>query len=462
MKKFITGIISFLLAIPGGLNQAAAADSSAKLKLPPINSLKMKNGLRVIHIHDEIPQVVFVASIGYGSLYENRDTAGAGLLIARMLNLGGSEKFPGGKLHEALEDIGAKFAVTAQWEQLTISVQVLQRYHDRALEILSDLVLHPRFNTEHYEMAQAMVKEELRRRYDEPSQLAFDHVRALIFLGKSYGSMPTAEGIGRIKLLTLQKIWNIHVRAANMVLGVTSPLKKEDIFKKITSRFGAMEKGKRIEYFSDARGVRKNVEEKRNRIYFIEKNIPQATIVFGTLAPVAKSNERYSLEIMNNILGGGSFNSRLVKDIRVKRGLAYTVQSIYRGRKNAGLFLVFTQVKTDKVPLVLGIIKGHLEKIRTEKVTEKEVDWIKKYIKNSYIFKFDTPLNVLSTLIGLQYYELPLSYTEEYPGKIELVSREEIQKNTAQLLRSGYIRVIVGNRKLAEELKKNHEVVNLR
>ena len=454
-------MLSFLLALPGGFTEAAKAETSAKLKLPPINSLKMKNGLRVIHIHDEIPQVVFVASIGYGRLYENRDTAGAGLLIARMLNLGGSEKFPGGKLHEALEDIGARLSVSAEWEQLTISVQVLQRYHERALEILSDLVLHPRFSTEHYEMAQAMVKEELRRRYDEPSQLAFDRVRSLVFMGKSYGSTPTAEGTGRIKLPALKKIWDSHVRAANTVLGVTSPLQKEDIFKKITLRFGSMRRGKRMEYFSDVPGVRKNVEEKRNRIYFIEKNIPQATIVLGTLAPVAKSDGRYSLEIMNRILGGGSFNSRLVKDIRVKRGLAYTVQSIYRGRKNAGLFLVFTQVKTDKVPLVLGIIDDHLKKISTEKVTEKEADWIKKYIKNSYIFKFDTPLNVLSALIGLQYYELPLSYTEEYTGKIEQVSREEIQKNTARLLRSGYIRVIVGDKKLAEELKKKNEVVRI-
>ncbi len=465
MKRsiFFGVLIIFLISFlsPGHSVNAGEA-SPVSIKLPPVDSYVEKNGLRVIHIRDELPQVVLVASVGYGRLYEDEKSAGVGFLLEKFINLAGSKKFPGRKLHEALEDIGAKLSVSTGWEQFSISLQVLQRYNTRAMEILSDLVLHPNFDVKYFPMARAMVVEDIRRRNDDPSQVAFDRARHLIFNGKFYGSMPSPSSVSRIDLALLEKTWKLHVSAVNTVLGITSPLKKGEIREKTGRYFAAMNRGRVMTYAANPAEAAKSVAEKQDKIYFYEKNIPQATIVVGTVAPPKKGDGHYALAIMNYILGGGSFNSRLVKDIRVKRGLAYTVQSIYRGRKDTGIFLVFTQTKTDKVPLVLNIIEGHLKKISNEEVSDKEVDWIKKYIKNSYIFQFDTPLNVLMSLVGLQYYELPFSYIESYPGKIEKVSPSEILEKTSKLLKPGYVRVIVGNKKLYDELKKEREIVLLK
>lgn len=463
MKRhlFLPFILLFIFSV-SSLPGKPVVDSTPLITLPAVHERVTERGLRIIHIHDELPQVVFAASVGYGRLYEKGKSAGAGMLLEKFITLAGSKKYPGRKLHQALQDIGARLSVSTGWEQCIVSIQVLQRHHEKALDIFADILQHPNFDEKYLPMARAMVIEELRRRDDDPAQVALEHVRHLIFNGTSYGAMPTPAKVRAMNTAMLQKLWQDHVTGVNTVIGVTSPLEGKVIAAKISSTFASIQKGKTREYQSDNAAARKNVALKKDTIYFYRKNIPQATIVAATVAPTGKSEDRFALTVMNYILGGGSFNSRLMKDIRVQRGLAYTVQSIYRGRKNAGLFLVFTQTKTGKVPLVLDIIDSHLKKISREKVTEKEINWIREYIKNSYIFRFNTPLSLLTSLIDLHYYGLPRSYLKSYPRKIGTVTRDDIVEKTAKLLEPGYIRVVVGSEKLYRELKKTKNVELLR
>ena len=100
--------------------------------------------------------------------------------------------------------------------------------------------------------------------------------------------------------------------------------------------------------------------------------------------------------MMNYILGGGSFTSRLMREIRVKRGLSYSVQSIIRFRKNTGIFLAFAQTKYETTDSALSLLLENTGLMSEEMVTDEEIKWTNESIKNSYIFEFDTPQSILN------------------------------------------------------------------
>ena len=182
----------------------------------------------------------------------------------------------------------------------------------------------------------------------------------------------------------------------------------------------------------------------------------------GTIAPDIKYAGAYSLEVMNYILGGGSFSSRLMQEIRVKRGLAYAVQSIMRFRYRSGVFLAFAQTENKSAGEVLSLLTGNIGRMTAEPVPAAEIVWAQRAINNSFVFQFDTPLNILSNYMEIAYNELPADYYISYLDRINAVDAGEIMRESRDLFSPGLITVVVGNESVVPELRKRGEVVVLK
>jgi zinc protease len=442
-------------------NYASAQSKTIKIDnidLPQVKTLSTKNGLRLFYIKDELPRLIIVLSAGFGKLYENNLNAGISDLLAQTLSLGGSKKYPADVLHNTIESIGGHFSVQSSFEETFIVIEVIEKYSGLAFDILSDMLMNPNLDEKIIEKARSLLLEELRRKKDSPDMLAFDKAKEIIFNGAGYGAYPTEKSLNSISRNDLLKIADNYFTAKNIILGIASSQNFNEIENNLKG-FEALKEGGVMNYNADINALKASLSEKSRKVYLLPKDIPQAVIVVGTVAPDIKDAGFYPLSLMNDILGGSDFNSRLMHEIRVKRGLAYAVQSTIRFRKNTGIFFAFAQTRNDTVDTALSLMLENIEQISKFQVKNEELKLAKDSIKNSYIFEFDTPSNILKKYSFLSYNSLPESFLFDYVKRMEGVSKDEIQKTAGELFGKGLIKLVVGKKELEKTLSKFGDVV---
>ncbi len=454
-------IFSLLLFFPMGITpvrEICADDTPVPVELPPVSTFNTPNGIKVFYLRDQLPQLTIIVSAGFGMLYEEKNEAGISDFLARALSLGGSGKYPSEQLYRSIESIGGRLAISASWERTTIVLQVLERHAALAFDIVSDLLLEPNFDRQSVENVRSLLGEKIRRKKDHPAQIAFEKVRELIFGGAGYGSVMREETIRSITRSDLMDKWKRYFRAKNLSVGISTSLDFDRV-KKYMTKLHALESGERLFYSVKSSPLRETVAKNSKSIFLIPKDIPQATMVVGTVAPSIGDRRMYPLEVMNYILGGGSFNSRLMREIRVKRGLSYAVQSILRFRKGTGIFLAYAQSNHDRTPKTLSLLQENIRLIASAAVTREELSFAKRSLNNSYIFEFNTSLDILSKYLSLEYNGLPVSFIRDYPLKIQSVTGDAVLKSSEKLLKHGVITVVVGRKELQEPLKKLGTVI---
>lgn len=456
---FLSSLIILFIIIANPCLLASDKIHVNEIQLPPVDSLNFKNGLKVYYIKEELPKLTISVSIGYGKLNETSSNAGITELFSKALFLSGSKQFPMQKLHDTIENIGGRFMVHSFWEDTVITIKVLDRYSDLALDIIQDIILNPNLNSSMVERARSLLIEETRRKQDSPDILAFENLRKIIFNGHSYGAIQSGKSIKSITIKDLEQIISNYFCGQNIIIGISGQKDFKDIKKIIKQKFDILQKGKKFDYNINADKLKSDIAKKSKNIYLIPKEIPQATIVLGTIAPDNKNKKIYSLTLMDYILGGGSFTSRLMHEIRVKRGLAYAVQSVIKFRKNTGVFIAFAQTNTESSDDTLSLLIENIEKMTTSEVEDEELKLAKDSIKNSYIFEFATPMDVLDQYIFLTYNELPHTFLTDYIGNIEKVTKKDIVNDSANLLKNGLVKLVVGKKELAKKLGKYGNVV---
>ncbi len=428
-------------------------------ELPAVESMTAPSGLKVFYIHDEIPQLVIRISAGFGKLYEEKSNAGVSELLARTLTLGGSKKYPGEALYRAVENVGGQLSIDSSWEETAVTIRVLSRYAELAFDIAEDLLVNPNFEEKYLNDARSLIKEGIRRKKDSPEALAFEKVREIIFNGSGYGASPTEASVDAVTIADLKNVWNTYFVTGNMMAGIVSSLDAAAVFKLAGDRFGSLMKGEQRPYTADAGKINAALRSSVKKIFLIPRPIPQATIVVGTVAPGIRDPRIYSLSVMNYILGEGSFNSRLMQEIRVKRGLSYAVQSVIKFRRDTGVFMAFAQTKNEQAPLALSLLLDNISKMGLKEVKPDELLWAKQSIINSYIFDFDTAIKVLAQYLAVTYNNLDPSYLIRFPERISAVKADAILKDSREMLKAGCVKVVVGDAALKKDLSRFGEVV---
>ncbi|MCL2026036.1 MAG: insulinase family protein [Leptospirales bacterium] len=458
-RKFKYSFKGFFIVLLLPLLFSSKAVSMTGFELPRVEKRTTAGGASLFFIKDDLPRFSLSASFGYGQLYEDEKSAGTADLLADYLMLAGSEKYPGQKLNEAIYSMGGSISVNSSWERTSVSIYVLHRFREQAVDILKDLLVNPRLDdAESFETAKRMQIDQIKRRYDDPAGIAFFKTRSLIFNGEGYGSEPSVKSVGAITLNDIKKTWNNYFTAGNLIAGIIYAGDFASSERLVLSALGSIREGSQIDYASDYVSAIKNVKESSGKIYLYPKEIPQATIVAGTAAPNIHDKRNPSFDVMNFILGRGSFNSRLMNEIRVKRGLAYSVGSVIRARAHIGVFLAYAQTSNSNVGVTMELLVDNINGMAMSPPSADELSWAKKSITNSYIFTFDTPQDILSQYITRFAYNLPDNYYESYPDKINLVESVDVETSALGLFEPGLVKVVVGSRDLIPVLEKYGKV----
>jgi zinc protease len=190
--------------------------------------------------------------------------------------------------------------------------------------------------------------------------------------------------------------------------------------------------------------------EKKQKTVKINRPITQANIILGNAGLSRENPDFYSISVMNYILGGGGFSSRLMEVIRNKRGLAYSVGSFFDPGKYPGSFQIVLQTKNSSAKEAISLSLQEMERIQKQLVSEKELEEAKKYLIGSFAMRFDTQGKLAAFLTQVEYYGLGLDYPEKYPSLIRSVTREDVLRVAKKYLHpERYVLIIVANLKEA-------------
>lgn len=427
--------------------------------LPEVTTFELPSKLKLLTIKDELPRSVIICTIGFGKMYEDSANAGISELMAKEISIAGTKKYQGNDLSSRLEAAGGSIGITAGWENITVEINVLARDTELAFDILGDILLNPVFSDEALNYSKSLVMENFRREMDDPSNAGFTKVREIIFNGKGYGSTLSGKSIGQVKTGDLDILWKRITAGGNICIAVSSSVEGGKLKSIAEARLSAVKTGDREYYTAENDTLLRELNSKSRNIYLLPKELEQATIITGTIAPEIKYDGNYSLFLMNYILGGGSFNSRLMNEIRVKRGLAYSVFSLVRNRYRTGVFMSFAQTRNEEVTNVISLMQSNINKMSEEEVTAEELAWARESVTNSYVFNFARTSDILDNYLQIEYNNLDREYYRDYLKNISKVTPGDIKRESGLLFRNGIVTVVVGSRKLEESLKKYGNVV---
>lgn len=441
------------VSIPG------SAGNKNSFSMPEVKNIFLDNGIKIIRINDELPKTEIYVSISYGKLFENMDNAGISEVIANLLLVSGSKKYPDGSIIKLIETAGGEVSVNAGWENISIQISVLSRDAELAFDIISDMLTNPLFDDEAVRNSGRFVYERYIRSLDDPAARAIINAREIMFDGTGYGAVITSGSISSITRKSIMDIWGRYTVGGNIIVSVSSSLDDGKLTALCKKSFSPVRAGERQYYSVDNEKILSQMTEKSRYIYLVPSDMEQATILFAAPAPDINYQGNYAIEVMNYILGGGSFGSRMWNDIREKRGLAYSVYTYVINRYKAGLFFAFAQTRTEEVGNVITLMKNNIRLVCEQPVLKEELNWAVNSISNSYVFTFSKVNQILNNYFIMEYYGLDKDYFNDYTSNISKVTDEQILKESKNIFGRGLITVVVGKQELEGELSKFGKVV---
>jgi zinc protease len=177
----------------------------------------------------------------------------------------------------------------------------------------------------------------------------------------------------------------------------------------------------------------------------VDRELTQANIIVGHSGIKRGNPDYYAASVMNYILGGGGFSSRLMQTVRDEMGLAYDIHSFFAPYKEGGLFEVGVQTKNESAKTVIGEIHSQMNRIRKDKVSEQELNDAKSYLTGSFPRKLDTNRKIADFLVAIEFYELGLDYVDKYPQYIRSVTADDVLRVAGKYLDTqDLVTVVVG------------------
>lgn len=391
----------------------------------------------------ELPLVTLELLIKAGTLTDPPGKEGLANLTASLL-LNGTKSRSAAKIASELDFMGARLSVAGGGDFATVSLTVLKKDLGPALELLQDILMNPTFPAAEVVRKVNQFKAALASAEDEPKVVA-----SRTFIRHLYGAFPynhpvmgTPQGLTAITRRDLVEFHRNYYRPNNTVLSVVGDLTPEEAQEWVTKTFGAWAAAPPPAVKLPAIPP---LDQRREVV--IDKDITQANIILGNLGIARNNPDFYAFQVMNYLLGGGGFVSRLMDDIRVNRGLAYSVYSSIDPGLEPGPFFVALETKNASAGEAVTRVVEQLRRIMTQPVTPEELKDAKSYLIGSFPRKMDS-ISKRAWLLGyVEVYGLGLDYPWRYSELIGHLTPGDIQKVAEKYLQpEKYLLVVVGNK----------------
>ena len=386
----------------------------------------LANGLRVL---TESMPAVRSASIGIwadvGSSLERHEQRGISHLVEHML-FKGTQRRSAREIAETMDGVGGNLNAFTDKETTCYYAKVIDRHVPLALDVLSDMFLHSRFDAEELAKEQKVVLEEIKMYEDSPDELIHDLFLQTMWSGSNLGE-PTIGFVDTVTAATPADLraHMAHHYAPNSVVVAAAGNVEHEPFVELVAECFANFKGASDRFEPDSPSPTPSALVR-------QKDSEQAYVVLGSRGLSVRDDRRYALSVLDTVLGGG-MSSRLFQEIREKRGLVYTVYSFQAAYRAAGLFGVYAGTSAENVQPCIDVVAEQLAALREIEIGDAELHLAKEHIKGNLTLSLES---TSSRMIRLGRNEFALGRQqapEEIEERVDAVHAAEIRELAQEL-----------------------------
>ncbi|ORJ62852.1 M16 family metallopeptidase [Geothermobacter hydrogeniphilus] len=411
-------------------------------RVPAVERLDLPNGIRLYLQEDhELPLVEVSAMLPAGSIADPEGKTGLADLYATVLRSGGAGDYSPDAFDELLAERAIDLSTSSGSYTLNLGLSLQSKDLMVGLQALSDMLRHPRFDPQRLELARRQALEAIRRRNDNPGSIARRTLRQALYPGHPLGRVETRASLSAISREDLLAFHRRFAHPQGLWLGITGDFDREQLLADLRQLFG--------DWNGDAarRPVPPVTAKPEAALWLADKPIPQTTILFGELGIDKDNPDLYAVRVMNYILGGGGFNSRLMREVRSNRGLAYSVYSYFQiGRLLPGQFIAGCETKSGTTMQVIRLMREQMRLMREKEVSAEELRLAKESLINSFVFAFEDIHDVVAQQMRLDFYGYPSDYLAGYRDRIAAVTVKDVKRVARRYLHPDKQQlVLVGN-----------------
>ena len=422
-----------------------SASSAADAQVGKIEKLVTPAGIELWFVRDDtLPIISLNFAFDGGASQDPADRAGLAYVTAAMLDEGAGE-LDAKAFQERLERRAISLSYSADRDTFRGSVRVLSEHRDEAFELLRLSLNAPRFDQEAIDRIRASILAAYKRALTNPDEIASLRWFEQAFPNHPYGrpvkgDEKSVAGIERSMLFGYVKK---NLARSNLKIAVVGSIEADELMRLIDQAFAKLPAKADLADIPDA------APQSLGRREVIDLNIPQTTITFGGVGLKRKDPDFMPAFVLNHVLGGGSFSSRLYREVREKRGLAYSVYSYLATLDRSGLFMGGTSTRNDRAAETLQIIEQEIVRIAKDGPTAEELAQAKSYLTGSYLLHFDTSAKVASQMLEIQLEELGIDYFARRNSMVNAVSADDVRRAAKRFLTDSKLLVIMVGRPAA-------------
>jgi zinc protease len=398
------------------------ADLEFKPQKPGFSAVK--NGVAFYFREDhESPVINAGLIIKTGSIYDPPGKEGLASLTMRMLKAGGTKTMTPDEIEDKLDFLGSSVGSYAGLEFSQVNFWTLRKNFEETWKVVTDIISQPAFDKERFETEKKKDLESIRRRFDYPSSLGIYLFRDLVY-GKDFpeARRTSNSSINSITLDDIKDYFQWNVKNKDVIVAFTGDFKSPEILALLKKDLKDWQASPPAEL-----DLPKAELAAKPGLYLIDKpDMTQAIIAMGHLGLNNLDPDNVEVNIFNFILGTGSFNSRLMREVRSNRGLAYaTFGSVGLGR-DKGMFFNFCQTKTQSVGEAIKLMRDIISDMTKNPVSAEELGVARKYEVNAFVHRFDSPMAVVNQALFLKLQGYPDDYLETYLPRIKKVDAARV------------------------------------
>ncbi len=329
-----------------------------------------------------------------------------------------------------LEELAVRLSFDAGQDSVTGSLRTLTENRAAAFELLRLALTAPRFDPEPVERIRNQIVTGLVRDADDPGYIAATALRRLLFPDHPYGrpSEGTPESLARITAEDLRRFVAERFGRDRLIVGVAGDITPDELGRLLDATFLDLPASAPIDLPSD-------IEPRATGdLVVVERDIPQTVVAFGQGGLRRDDPDFYAAHLVNHILGGGSFSSRLYQDVREQRGLAYSVYTYLLPLDHAGLLLGGVATQNARVAESFALIRDNWRRMAEDGPTAEELEAAKLYQTGSFPLRLSSSGAIAGMLVGMQLEDLGIDYLERRNDYIEAVTLEDARRVARELL----------------------------
>ena len=425
-EKFDPKIAATYTKTPSTFDRSIEPDygETPSLAVPEVYQNKLENGLEVYGIeNNEVPLVQFNLVINGGQLVESMDKLGVANLTASLLNKGTKNKSVS-ELEEAIQELGASINIYASKENITISGTSLRRNYEKTLALAQEMLLEPRFDEEEFELLKKATLSRLRQQEASPNSVARNKYNELIYGENNIRAKNTLGNINSVTSITLNNLKNYYnkfISPSVSKLLVVGDISKENV----TQSLAKLNQNWEAKEVTIPEYKTPDAPEKPTVYFYDIPNAKQSVLLFGAPALAATDEDYYPASVMNYILGGGGFASRLTQELREGKGYTYGIRSGFTGTNAKGAFTISSGVRSNVTLESAQIVKKILEEYPTT-FSDKDLETTKSFLIKSNARAFETSRAKLNMLTNISDYGMSPDYVKDREKIVNNMTKERI------------------------------------